>query len=211
MYFPTLNVNAHNFKSLSYCLSMVMKHISILCITIWTRVVGHDGEKWCYGIPIPKLLKNIITILHKLQDNIVAKSSIVKKRFQNLFQVNSFSLKIIFCWLHINSILITTNCKSVSWLFLEITTYLFYDSNLSSIMSMNSDPHKCHGKVGSFFLTNQLWHMVIHIRTMSTLTQNFPQSTQNWLFHQSCVYNIYIYCSIFFLNFIINGAPMFTI
>lgn len=108
---------------------------------VCTTVVGHNGEKWCYGITIPKLLKNIITILHKLQDNIVAKSSIVKKRFQNLFQVNSFSRKIIFFWLHINSILITIDCKSVSWLFLEITTYLFYNSNMSSIMSMNNDPH----------------------------------------------------------------------
>ncbi len=46
---------------------------------VCTRVVGHNGEKWCYDIIIPKLLKNIITILNKLQDNIVAKSSIVKK------------------------------------------------------------------------------------------------------------------------------------
>jgi hypothetical protein len=191
MYFPTLNVNAHNFKSLSYCLSMVMKHIYILYhnldnYNVYTRVVGHNGEKWCYGITLPKLLKNIITILHKLQDNIV------KRKFQNLFQVNSFSHKIIFCGLHIDSILITTNCKSISWMFLEIKTYLFYNFNISSIMSMNSDPHKCHGKVGSFFLTNQSWHMIIHIRTMLTLTQNFPQSTQNRLFHQSCVYNMYL-------------------
>jgi len=43
MYFPTLNVNAHNFKSFSYCLSMVMKQIYILCITIWTIIMYVQG------------------------------------------------------------------------------------------------------------------------------------------------------------------------
>jgi hypothetical protein len=47
---------------------------------VCTMVVGHNGEKWCYGITIPKLLKNTIIILHKLQDNIVAKSLVVKKK-----------------------------------------------------------------------------------------------------------------------------------
>jgi len=61
------------------------------------RFVGHDGEELCHGITIStKLLNNIIIVSHKLQDNIISKS-IVTKKFQILFQINSFSHNIIFC------------------------------------------------------------------------------------------------------------------
>ncbi len=56
---------------------------------------------------------------------------------------------------------------------LEVTTYMLYNPNISSILLMNNDPHKQHGKVGSFFPTNLTWHM-IHISAMLTPNQMFP-------------------------------------
>lgn len=64
---------------------------------VFARFAGHNGEELCHGITIfTNLLNNIIIVSHKLQDNIISKS-IVTKKFQNLFQINSFSHNIMFC------------------------------------------------------------------------------------------------------------------
>jgi hypothetical protein len=47
--------------------------------------IGHDGEKWCHDNTMStKLFKNIIIVLHKLQDNTISKSLVIQN-FQNLF------------------------------------------------------------------------------------------------------------------------------
>ncbi len=77
---------------------------------VCVRSIGHDGQEWWYGITIPtKLLKYIIIFSHKLhstyiiyscyyklQDSTIAKSLVVKK-FQNLFQIDIFSHKVLVC------------------------------------------------------------------------------------------------------------------
>jgi hypothetical protein len=50
---------------------------------------------------------------------------------------------------------------------------MLYNPNIPSMLLMNNDPHKWHGKVGSFFPTNLAWHM-IHKNAMLTLNQMFP-------------------------------------
>jgi hypothetical protein len=93
MYCSSLNVNAYNFKSI---LLVYQWRWNIFNIVL-ARFVGHDGEELCHGITIStKLLNNIIIVSHNLQDNIISKS-IITKKFQNLFQINSFSHNIMFC------------------------------------------------------------------------------------------------------------------
>jgi hypothetical protein len=102
MYCSSLNVNAYNFKSIllvyqwRWNIFNIVYH-SLNNYNVLARFVGHDGEELCHGITIStKLLNNIIIVSHNLQDNIISKS-IITKKFQNLFQINSFSHNIMFC------------------------------------------------------------------------------------------------------------------